>query len=286
MQYFAYHAARRRLRTREEVGVITQSDIDTFARDGVVCVRGLIAPKWIELLREAVEEVMATPGANAKEMTEGQGRFFTDIYMHRTNAKFRQFLTQSNIGEAGARLLGSRKAVLYNDHLLVKEPGTDAPTPWHQDLPYFRCDGRQLASFWIGLDSVTRESGAMSFVRGSHLWNKMFQPVSFASGDPLDADEFDGPLPQIDGRQDLEFICYEMEPGDVTFHHVLTLHSALGNASLDRRRRALSVRLAGDDAVWLRRRFSPSGIESGLPDGAPLGGDLFPTLWQAQPAHA
>jgi ectoine hydroxylase-related dioxygenase (phytanoyl-CoA dioxygenase family) len=264
--------------------MVTDADIATFEQDGVVCLRGLVEPEWIERLREAVEEVMATPGPNARDMTEGSGRFFTDIYMHRTNATFRRFLTESRIGPAAAQLLRSRRTTLYNDHLLVKEPGTDAPTPWHQDLPYFRCDGAQLASFWIGLDPVTRGSGAMSFVKGSHRWGKMFQPVSFVSGDALDADAFDGPLPEIEGREDLELVCYELEPGDATFHHVLTLHGAQGNASLDRRRRGLSVRLAGEDAVWLRRRFSPSGIESGLPDGAPLAGELFPLLWSADAA--
>ncbi|MGA0608361.1 phytanoyl-CoA dioxygenase family protein [Phenylobacterium sp. VNQ135] len=266
--------------------MVTDAEVATFECDGVVCLRGLVEPEWIERLRDAVEQVMASPGSEARDITEDGGRFFTDIYMHRTNPTIRAFLTQSGIGAAAGRLLSSHRARLYNDHLLVKEPGTDAPTPWHQDLPYFRCDGRQLASFWIGLDPVTRDSGAMSFVRGSHRWGKMFQPVSFASGDALDADEFDGPLPQIEGREDLDFVCYEMEPGDATFHHVLTLHGAQGNATLDRRRRGLSVRLAGDDAVWLRRRFSPSGIEAGLPDGAPLTGDLFPLLWSDAAATA
>jgi ectoine hydroxylase-related dioxygenase (phytanoyl-CoA dioxygenase family) len=268
--------------------MVEDHHVETFQRDGVVCVRGLISPDWIAVLREAVEEVMVDKGPDARDVAEpGKGRFFTDIYMHRRNEKFRQMIFESGVGRAAGSLLKSNSVRLYNDHLLVKEPGTDALTPWHQDLPYFRADGTKLASFWIGLDPVTKSTGAMSFVKGSHRWGKMFRPVSFTNGSQVSqADPFDGPPPNVDAEPSMEQICYEMEPGDVTFHHVLTLHSAQGNASESLRRRALSLRLAGDDIVWLRRAFSPSGLESGLNDGDPLGGPMFPVLWERETAAA
>ena len=34
---------------------------ETFERDGVVCIRDLIAPEWIDALRIAFEDVMAHP---------------------------------------------------------------------------------------------------------------------------------------------------------------------------------------------------------------------------------
>lgn len=32
-------------------------------------------------------------------------------------------------------------AAFYHDHVLVKEPGAESETPWHQDQPYYPVDG-------------------------------------------------------------------------------------------------------------------------------------------------
>ena len=37
--------------------------------------------------------------------------------------------------------MGSETARLFHDHLLVKEPRTAQPTPWHQDQPYYNVSG-------------------------------------------------------------------------------------------------------------------------------------------------
>jgi len=261
--------------------VVTGEHRATFERDGAVCLRGLFSPELIDQLRLAVDEIMANPSSLAKEYAEpGQGSFFTDVFNWRNNERIRDFLFRSPAAGAAATVLGSQRVRLYNDHLLVKEPGTDIPTRWHQDLPYFRISGRQACSVWIGLDPVRKETGAMSFVKGSHKWGKMFRPVGIGDGDVRTEDAFDGMLPDIDADpENYPTVCYEMEPGDCTIHHVLTVHGGLGNSNAETRRRGFSIRLAGDDVNWLKRAFSPTGIDSGLADGEPLHGELFPELW-------
>ena len=41
---------------------VTQDEIDTYAADGVVCIRNAFDPDWIARLRTATEEVIAQPG--------------------------------------------------------------------------------------------------------------------------------------------------------------------------------------------------------------------------------
>jgi ectoine hydroxylase-related dioxygenase (phytanoyl-CoA dioxygenase family) len=262
---------------------VSQADVATFQSEGAVCMRGLLDDEWIAYLRDAVEHAMAHPSSYARDLaTEGsrRGSFFTDVFVWKHHERFLRFIRDSPIAEVAAALMGSRAVRLYNDHLLVKEPGTDAPTQWHQDQPYFRIAGAQACSVWIGLDPVRRASGAMSFVAGSHRWNRMFRPVGLSTGKVYDADEFDGEAPDVDADPvTYRTVCYEMEPGDVTIHHVLTLHGAQGNSSATTRRRGYSVRLAGDDITWLNRKFSPTGIDGGLKDGDALRGELFPALW-------
>ena len=264
----------------------TDADRATFERDGVVCLRGLFSPSWMRQLEAAAEEDMASPGPLARHVrNDGGGDFFTDVFVWQRNEKCRDFLLNSPLGEVAARILGARTVRLYNDHLLVKEPGTTAPTYWHQDLPYFRIQGRQICSFWIGLDPVRRETGAMSFVIGSHRWDKMFTPRGIATGVDVGADGFDGPVPDIDADPaTYKTVCYEMVPGDCTVHHGVSVHGALGNSSPTARRRGYSVRVVGDDITWLKRKYSPTEINAPLRDGDPLSGELFPVLWPRQVA--
>ncbi len=269
----------------------TEKEIEIFERDGVVCLRGVFDLAWIELLREAVEHAMARPSVLAKEYGQrGTGRFFGDYNMWKRFPAFRRFTCESPAAGIVAALMRSAGVHLYNEHLLVKEPGsTDAPTPWHHDFPYFRLTGAQICSMWVGLDRVTLETGAMSFVRGSHRWGKIFRPSQFRNGRAAEPGGDYADLPDIDserGRYDI--ISYDLEPGDCTVHHALTLHAAGGNRSATVRRRALSIRYAGDDARWYARSFAPEedgaayvqlDRDVALLTGERLNEPNFPAVW-------
>ncbi len=58
-------------------------------------------------------------------------------------------------------------------------------------------------------------------------------------------------VPDIEAmRTELEFIQFDLAPGDCTLHHGLTVHGSPGNQSLELRRRAHISRWAGDDIVF------------------------------------
>jgi ectoine hydroxylase-related dioxygenase (phytanoyl-CoA dioxygenase family) len=42
--------------------------------------------------------------------------------------------------------MGSEAARFFHEHVLIKEPCTNKPTPRHHDLPYYNVQGRQTAS--------------------------------------------------------------------------------------------------------------------------------------------
>jgi ectoine hydroxylase-related dioxygenase (phytanoyl-CoA dioxygenase family) len=202
--------------------------LETFDRDGVVRIRGLISADWIARLRDAVEAVMASPAEFSRDLAEEgreAGRFFNEIFVSRRNDELRAFIEDSPIAEAAGRVMRSHRVRFFNDQLLVKEPGTSAETLWHQDLPYFPCDGEQVCSVWVGLDPVRQETGAMSFVKGSHRAGALYAPRNFGTGESYSLDGYDGPVPDI-ATDPVGFptLCYDLEPGDVTIHHGLTLH--------------------------------------------------------------
>ena len=265
------------------VAGFTEDLAKTWRADGVVCLRGVFAPEWIELLRQGAEQSVAAPGALAKDYArDGKGKFFTDHDMYLRNDPIRRFVFESPAGEIAARLMGARKVNLVDDHLLIKEPKTSNPTYWHQDQPYYQFAGEQFCSMWIPLDPVNEENGTMRFVRGSHRWGKQFHPVRIGLGELVEeAEDFDGPAPDIDASPgDYDTASWELSPGDCLAFHGKTLHGAYANTSATARRRALSVRFTGDDIRWHPRLYAPTDPNAPkLRAGDPIDGERYPIVW-------
>ncbi|MBK17721.1 MAG: phytanoyl-CoA dioxygenase [Rhodospirillaceae bacterium] len=252
--------------------------------DGFVAVRGAFSEDMMELLRVGTEKAMSEPSETSKEYAEeGKGRFFTDHHMHRRIPEFKKFLDDSTVKDLGGHLMRSKKLNLFDEHLLVKEPGTENPSYWHQDLPYYEIAGTQIISMWIPMDPTSPESGSISFVRGSHRWGKVFQPIRIGLGDLVEeAETFDGPAPDIEAEPEkYDIVTFDdLEPGDCLAFQAAVLHYASPNVSTGTRRRAVSIRFAGDDVTWQPRPYIPSVTDSpDLVAGGPLDSDQYPVVW-------
>jgi ectoine hydroxylase-related dioxygenase (phytanoyl-CoA dioxygenase family) len=259
--------------------LISPSDIETYQRDGVVLVRGLFA-QYVDLLRAGVERNMAEPGPSAAEnLKPGEaGRFFDDYCNWTRIPEFQTVIAASPAAEVAAALMGSETVQMFHDHVLVKEPGTAKPTPWHQDGPYYFVEGEQTVSFWSPLDPVTTAS--LRCVAGSHRWPKPVLPkrwLADTSFYPNPEDYMAVPDPDAEGMAIRE---WEMAPGDAVAFHFRTLHGARGNDQTIRRR-AFSLRLVGDDARYVERPgpTSPPFPGHGMQPGQRLRTDWFPIIW-------
>jgi ectoine hydroxylase-related dioxygenase (phytanoyl-CoA dioxygenase family) len=274
-------AAASRLRAR-----LTPELVEAYARDGAVCVRQLLSSDEVALLRQGIDANLAAPSPRAKVASRpgDPGFFIEDFCNWQDNDAYRSVIFDSALSGAAAALTGSKQIRLYHDHMLTKEPGTRAPTPWHQDQPYYNVEGRLNCSMWIPVDPVRRHS-TLEFVAGSHrgpwLMPRSFmdhQAKWFPEGSLAD-------LPDIEAtRAERSILGWEIEPGDVVCFHMLALHAA-GGVDGDRRRRVFSVRFLGDDMRHAPREWvtSPAfpGLAERLPAGAPLDDALFPVLWTA-----
>ncbi len=268
--------------------VVTPEQIEAFRRDGAICLRQLLSPDEVELIRSGIDDNVAQPSPRGKVVSKADdpGSFFQDFCNWQENASYRRFIFESPIGAAAGLLMGSKTTRLYHDHLLVKEPNTRQRTPWHQDQPYYNVEGRQNCSMWISVDPVARPS-TLEFVAGSHL-GPWLMPRSFKENQANWFPEGSlGDLPDIEAARDqYPILGWEIEPGDVVCFHMLTLHGA-GGVSENRRRRVFSVRFLGDDMRHAPRPWSTSpefpGLSERLPVGAPLDDPLFPVL-STQPA--
>jgi ectoine hydroxylase-related dioxygenase (phytanoyl-CoA dioxygenase family) len=261
---------------------ISGEQIADYARNGAVYLPGLFA-EWGDAIASGIERNMREPGPYASENLKPgeQGRFFDDYCNWQRIPEFTEIVMNSPAAEAAARLMRSHAAQIFHDHVLVKEPGTAKPTPWHQDSPYYFVDGEQTLSFWAPIDPV--EDATLRCVAGSHRWPKFVLPVRWLSEENFysGSDEY-LPVPDPDAEPaKYRVVEWRMEPGDAVAFHYKTLHGARGNLT-SRRRRAFSLRWLGDDAVYATRpgRTSPPFPGHGMEAGQRLREDWFPTIWR------
>ena len=256
--------------------------VEEYRTHGVTCVRGAFDAGWIARLNAA-----ATKLAASQDMTvnggdpEGQGgKFLSATHLWARNDDFRAFVFESPAAAIAASLMGGEHVNLFKDHLFVKEAGAAAPTPWHQDLPYWCVAGDKVLSLWIALESVDRDNGAVQFVRGSHRWNKVFDIEDFGAVGTQRKAGLEK-VPDIDAAPPgaYDIVSYDLAPGDCVAFHALTLHGAPGNSTA-RRRAGYSVRFGGDDTTYdPHPAASKTFKDPGIVPGAPLGGEVFPRLW-------
>lgn len=257
---------------------ITAEEIAQYGRDGVVCLRRFFSSDWIAQLQEAAERSLEKPGelhAELASLRNETGRFFHDTFVWTYNNQCRRFVFDSPAAAIAAAFMQSGKVNIFFDQWLIKEPGTVTKTPWHHDMTYWPIDGQQITTLWLALDPVSAQSGAVEYVKGSHKWQQKFKPASFSGGD-----QYKEPLPDVPdidaARDEFEIAQFDLEPGDCTIHHGLTVHGSPGNQSTDKRRRAYVSRWTGDDVVFHPRE----GLQE-MPPLPPLraGDALDSELW-------
>ncbi len=267
---------------------VSTEDIAAYARDGVVCLRAVVPPAWIDRLRLAVEADMAEPGPDVEIYTKAgdPGLFFNDFDLARRWPDLDAFVREGPLGAVAGALMGARAVTFFVDQMFAKEPGTEGLTHWHQDQPYMAVEGWQFCSSWLPLDPVTRET-TLEFVRGSHRWGFYAPLDSYVDGSRHPGYGY-ARVPDIEARRAAHDIAaWELSPGDVLVFQGKILHQGRNNPTRDLRRRALVHRWLGDDARYIQR--DPPAefpkFPTALGDGDRFDTDpQFPVVWRGDAA--
>jgi len=265
------------------MSVLDAQSIEAYRADGCVVVRGLFSPDEVETVRAGIERNLAEPGPlfGVASARDDPGRFVEDFCNWQRIPEYRQIAFESRAADVALELMGGRTVRLFHDHLLVKEPGTRQPTPWHQDQPYYNVDGFDNCSMWMPVDPVPAVS-TLEFLAGSHLGGWLMPRTFLTEQAKWFPEGTLAELPDIEAdRASFDIRGWAMSPGDAVFFHMLTAHHAYGVPGTDRRR-AFSLRFLGDDATHAPRhwRTSPQfdDLDQELPAGAPMHHPLFPVL--------
>lgn len=259
---------------------ISQEDIETYARDGVVCLRNVFDPEWLNAMEGPARRLLIDK-EDFGLLPNNPGR-----YMARTMAEFRRFVFEGPVGEAAGRVLQSKTARFFFDEIFAKGPQSTQATIWHNDRMGWPVTftSTMVPSLWIPLTPITHANSLEVITGTQHHQDKywIFSPNARQMIRP------EGRPPHPDGeamRKDLayagRFKTWEMNIGDMLVVHPWALHYSHGNPT-DDWRIALSVRVFGDDVRWSPRPdcLNIAGVSfDEMIEGEEPGGDLFPLLW-------
>lgn len=279
---------------------ITADDIIAYRRDGAIVLRGVIPKDDVALLERGIEEAFGAPGGMSSRVAgmDGRGSTMVDQLPSLGSPSLRAFLERGIVPELAGRVLEVPSAHFVLDQLFYKEAGRVLPTPWHQDTPFLRVRGDDMARIWLTCDPSPREL-TVQLVRGSHRWNVVFDTAVAGASElktVAEGDEFtysgigDSSLPVTPDiakyRDSFDILGWDMEPGDALIFNGNMLHGAAGLDDHPTPRRAYASMWGGPKL----RQHSPmakampsigelNGIE--VPHGAPIGDypAAFPIGW-------
>lgn len=228
-----------------------------FRNDGVVCVRNALDAESMRLALEAYEWSLSNPSPGAAQFEgtpDAPAKFYQDLFNPNALPAYRRLLETSQAADVVAKVWGADDVWFFYEQVFLKEGGQSRRTPWHQDSSYLPIAGDLLAVMWISFDPVPKED-SLEFVRGSHR-GVMYDGSRFDPNDDTAPIYGDGSLPRLPNieaeRDRWDIVSWAVEPGDVLLFHTGMLHGGAGTRA-GRRRRTLSLRFFGTDAVFAPR---------------------------------
>ncbi|MFP6640718.1 MAG: phytanoyl-CoA dioxygenase family protein, partial [Myxococcota bacterium] len=131
---------------------------------------------------------------------------------------------------AAVRSLIGPRVMTISTNVINKPPGIDGRHPLHQDLRYFALRPEDaILGTWTALTRVTRESGCLAVIPGSH------RAGLIEHGRP-DWEYVNAGFFAADGVDVEQRVHIEMDPGDVVLIHPLLVHGSGRNRSQGFRR--------------------------------------------------
>lgn len=240
-----------------------------FDRDGFVVMRGLIDRRDLAGYAAAVDRAVAVRKAADHRRLEEKSRYEQSFlqcqYIWEDFPEVRALTFHPAVCEVAARLVGADRMRLWHDQALYKEPG-GLPTQAHQDHPYWPIAELRTVTAWIPFVEADETTGCMGYVPGSHRDAPRYVDI-FRGGEDAASNVAD----------QARFV--PAWPGDVIFHHGLTMHMAMGNRSTAMRRVYTAIYFADGctrDAGEMRH---PSVDRCGIKPGAAIDGAATPIAW-------
>jgi len=257
--------------TAPEKYEITQEQIETLERDGVVHIKGVFDSEWVEYLRAATGHQVSNPHFWAFAGTASKLYDYIQRNIWQTNKAFADFYYHSAMGHVLAQC-GRTDEIRVSTDLLMVNPNKGFK--WHQDNQNGPITWDEGIRFWITMDETPAEYGAPVYLKGSHRNTAVDENAVFVDIEGEGLEEYKDEL--------LEF---RTMPGDMLIWHPRTVHKVDGPSDgiWTSYRRVLGGTVAKAGSKYHDKRGTGGVLSDlgrhGLEDGNKLSSSFFPIVY-------
>jgi phytanoyl-CoA hydroxylase len=213
-----------------------------YDREGFLIVRGFLPPAELAELTTQIdryirEVVPHLPDSHAFYLDRTRPETLKQLHNMNVDPYFAEYANHP-AWHALARGLVGEGTTCLGPEWFNKSPGSESPTPPHQDNYYFNLTPPNVITIWLALDIVDDSNGCLRYVAGSHRHGVRRHGRSEVLGFSQGITDYG------DADRERESAIH-LKPGDAVAHHGNTIHRAEPNRSQSRHRRAFAMVFRG-----------------------------------------
>jgi non-haem Fe2+, alpha-ketoglutarate-dependent halogenase len=201
--------------------LLTPQQIDHYTRLGYLAPLRVLSTHQAHDLRRRLEE-----------FEHRQGGPLQGALRHKTHLLFPwldDLIRQERILDAVEDLYGS-DLLCWTTNFFIKEGNDPAFVSWHQDSTYWGLSEPSVVTAWVALSHSNQANGAMQVIPGTHVLDQIPHKDTFSANNLLTRGQ--EVAVEVDPSQ---AVSLQLQPGEMSLHHVRIIHGSPPNASPERR---------------------------------------------------
>ena len=232
--------------------VLSPAQIEGFWKDGYVAPIRAISTERAASIRAKLEAFERTIGGPLSGSLRGRS--------HLLFTWLNDLIREEGVVDAIEDLYGEN-ILCWASSFFIKEAEDPSFVSWHQDSTYWGLSSPDVVTAWVALSESNKANGALEVVPGTHLQDQIPHRDTFSKDNMLTRGQ--EVAVDVDPKS---AVMLELEPGEMSLHHVRLIHGSAPNPS-KRRRIGFAIRymptsvrqLEGDDSASLVRGVDTYG---------------------------
>lgn len=201
---------------------LTNTEIEHYRQNGYLSPISVLTGEEVNLYRQALEAAETFAG---KEIFTHEWRHKPHLVMGWAD----KLVHHPKILDVVEDVIGP-DILCWESALFVKPANSDVYISWHQDLTYWGLDDSEILTAWVALSPSTYDSGCVRVMPGTHVGNVVPHRDTFDRNNMLTRGQ------EIVVKFDqAQAINLELQPGQMSLHHVKLFHCSNQNRSGEQR---------------------------------------------------
>ena len=225
---------------------LTEAQVQQFKDLGYVSNLRVMDAKQTKAIRDLLEN-----------FEKRQGTPLHGSQRHKTHLLFpwlNDLVRETKIVDAIEDLYG-HNILCWTSNFFIKEAHDPGFVSWHQDSTYWGLSSPDVVTAWIALSPSNKSNGAMAVIPGTHSMEQIPHRDTYTKNNLLTRGQ--EVAVEVDESRG---VALELEPGEMSLHHVRLIHGSPPNNS-EARRIGFAIRyiptyvkqIEGDDSATLVR---------------------------------